>query len=124
MTITESTPVRNQAEPTSAHQQHKDGDFAQGVDKATAGAHQKIDSARDAAKPALEQAAQGAHSAVDKMSGMANNSAEALDLKGEQFGEAKDELIRATQKYLQAHPMASIGIAVAAGYVLSRVLSR
>lgn len=124
MTTTESTPTRNPIDPTAARQQDTDGKFAQGVDKATAGAHQQIDNARNAATPAVEHAAQGAHSAVDKMSGMANRSAEALDLKSEQFGEAKDELIRATQQYLKAHPMASIGIAVAAGYVLSRVLSR
>lgn len=122
MTITEPTTM-NQSEPITARNSGAGGKTAQAVEKATASAHQQIDSAQGAAKPAVDQAAQGAHAAVDKASDMANRSAEAFDRKSEQLGEAKDEFARATEKYVHEHPMASIGMAVAAGFLLSRILS-
>jgi len=115
MTTTESATARTQ---------DHDGKLAQGVDKATAGAHQKIDHAKDAAQPTVDHIVKGAHSAVDAMGNMATHTAEALELKGDQFNETKDEFISATQKYLREHPVASIGIAVAAGFLLSRILGR
>lgn len=36
---------------------------------------------------------------------------------------AKQELIEATRRYLQVHPVASMGVALAAGYLLSRILA-
>ena len=123
MTITDSPSIRNQNPSSPALNQEQDGKFSKGVDKATSGAHQKIDDAKNASKPAVDQAAQGAHAAVDKASDMVSRSAEALDHKSEQLGEAKDEFVRATQKYVHENPMASIGIAVAVGFVLSRILS-
>lgn len=114
MTITESTTARHDDE---------DSRFAKGVDKAAAGAHQKIDAAKDAAQPVMDHVVEGAHAAVDSMGHTATSTASAIDLKSEQFGEAKDELIKATRNYLQAHPIASLGMAAAAGYLVSRILS-
>ncbi|MCC5887485.1 MAG: hypothetical protein JJT88_13715 [Gammaproteobacteria bacterium] len=83
-----------------------------------------MDHAKDAARPTVDHIVKGAHSAVDAVGNMAAHTAEALDLKGEQFSETKAEFISATQKYLRENPVASIGIAVAAGFLLSRILSR
>lgn len=95
----------------------------QGVDKATADAHQTIDHAREAARPVMDKAARGAHAAVDSVGTMATSTAEAFDMKSDQLVAAKEELLRATRNYLQVHPVASLGMAVAAGFLLSRIVS-
>lgn len=97
--------------------------IAQGVDRAASGAHHKIDAAVDASGPAVNKAAQGAHATVDKVGEFASHAAEAIDHKADQLNEASGKFFKATGDYMQAHPVATIGIAVATGYVLSRMFS-
>lgn len=119
MTNEGGTPAQGSAAQSGTAQARTE----QSVNKATAGAHQTIDQAREAVRPAMDKAASSAHAAVDSVGGLASNTAEAFDMKSDQLVAAKDELIKATRNYLQVHPVASIGMAVAAGYVLSRILS-
>jgi len=102
----------------------QDSKLAQGVDRATAGAHEKIDAATDAARPAVDRMVKGAHSTVDSIGNMATHAAETLDVKGEQLNKARSQLVKATGDYLHAHPIASIAMAIAAGYLLSRVVAQ
>jgi ElaB/YqjD/DUF883 family membrane-anchored ribosome-binding protein len=44
-------------------------------------------------------------------------------VKGDQLMNAQSKIIAGTRDYVQEHPAAALGIAVAAGYVLSRLLS-
>lgn len=65
----------------------------------------------------------GAHEAVDKVSSVASHAVETLGVKGEQINAAEQRLVASTRKYVQENPVTSVGIAIAAGYVLSRMFS-
>ena len=92
------------------------------VDKASAGAHDAIDRVSDAARPMVDRLASGAHQAVDKLASAAGQAAETLGVKGEQLKNAQAQALEQARLYVREHPVASLGIAVAAGFVLSRVL--
>lgn len=89
------------------------------VEGMTHGAHKGIDAASHAAHPAIDRVAAGAHKAVDSADDMANQAVEALD----KAGVKGEELISAGSSYIREHPLLTLGLAVTAGYVLSRVLS-
>ena len=71
----------------------------------------------------IDTAAQSAHEAVDKIASATNQAAEALGEKGEQLKNAEQQLMASCRGYVQDNPITSLGIAVAAGFLLSRVLS-
>lgn len=94
-----------------------------GVSHVTVGAHDTITSVSDAAGPAVERVASGAHQVVDRVAGVATRAAETLGVKGEQLKSAEKKLMEGAREYVNQHPVASLGIAMAAGYLLSRLLS-
>jgi len=71
----------------------------------------------------LDNALNTAHEAVDKIVNAAGQAAEAIGDKGEQLKKAEHRLMNDCHGYVRANPIASIGIAVAAGFMLSRLLS-
>jgi ElaB/YqjD/DUF883 family membrane-anchored ribosome-binding protein len=71
----------------------------------------------------IEKASNYAHEAVDKITSVANQSAEAIDEKGEQLKNAEQRLMNDCHVYIRDNPVMSLGIAVAAGFLLSRLLS-
>jgi ElaB/YqjD/DUF883 family membrane-anchored ribosome-binding protein len=93
------------------------------VDQATARAHTVIDKATEAARPMVDRAASGAHQAVDRIAGVAGQAAETLGAKGEQLMDAQTRAMEQCRGYVRDNPLASLGIAIAAGFVLSRLLS-
>jgi ElaB/YqjD/DUF883 family membrane-anchored ribosome-binding protein len=97
--------------------------LARSVDQASAGAHNAIDSVSDAARPVVDRIALGAHQAVDKIAGAAGQAADTLVVKGEQLKNAQVRAMEQCRGYVRDHPVASLGIAVAAGYLLSRLVS-
>ena len=93
------------------------------IDQAGGTAHGAIDKAVDAARPTVERLASGAHSAVDKIAGCAGQAVETLNAKSEQLTDAGTRFVDAGREYVRANPVMSLGIGVAAGFVLSRLLS-
>jgi ElaB/YqjD/DUF883 family membrane-anchored ribosome-binding protein len=93
------------------------------VDQASAGAHTVIDKVSDAARPMVDRVASGAHQAVDKIAGAAGQAAETLGVTGGQLQEAQMRAMEQCRGYVRDNPIASIGIAIAAGFLLSRLLS-
>ncbi len=93
------------------------------IDTATAGAHQTIDKVAQAATPAVDRVTTGAHQVVDKLAGVATSAAESISEKSEQLKVAQDHLTEASRDYVRENPLTSIGIAMAAGFFLSRLLS-
>jgi ElaB/YqjD/DUF883 family membrane-anchored ribosome-binding protein len=89
------------------------------LDRITAGAHKGIDAASRAAHPTIDRAAAGVHKAVENADELANHAAKALDSAGEKG----QEMITAGTSYLREHPLLALGLAVTAGYVLSRLLA-
>ena len=70
----------------------------------------------------VDRAARGAHETVDRMADAASRAAERMNEGGERFSETRDRVVAQTRSYVQTHPVATIGIAVAAGFLLSRLL--
>ena len=101
----------------------KDGPAARSVEQASTRAHDAIDRASDAACPAVDRVASGAHQAVDKLAGAASQAAETLGVKGEQLKNAQARAAEQCRGYVRDHPAASLGIALAAGFLLSRLWS-
>lgn len=99
------------------------GTLARGVDHAAMGAHETITAVSDSARPAVNRMASSAHDVVDRVAGVATHTAETLGIKGEQLKSAQKRLMEGARDYVREHPVASLGIAVATGYLLSRLLS-
>jgi ElaB protein len=97
--------------------------LVRGVGRATAGAHERIDQAQEAARPAVDRMAANAHEVVDRVAGAATQAAETLGVKGDQIKTAQDKLVESAREYMHEHPVATLGAAVAVGFVLSRLLS-
>ena len=96
--------------------------LVRGVDHATVGAHDTINSVSDAARPAVERMTSSAHEAVDKVAGVATQAAETLGKKGEQLKSVQENVVESARGYMRDHPVASLGVALATGYILSRLL--
>jgi len=95
-----------------------------GADKATVAAHGAIDSAVDVTGPALDHLVANAHETVDRVGSAASSAAGAVGVKGDQINDGSKRVIERAGVYVRENPVTSLGIAVAAGYVLSRLLSR
>ena len=69
----------------------------------------------------LSKAAVSAHGAVDQVANAAAPAAHWLEEQGETMKITGDKLIDSTCKYVAAHPLQSLGLALAAGYLISRL---
>ena len=97
--------------------------------RASSSAHAAVDSMAAAAdqavrkaSPAIDRVAQMAHQAVDKAAGAAAPAAEWLGQQGESLNATQRKLVDDTCKYVSANPLKSLGIAVLAGFLLSRII--
>ncbi len=100
----------------------KDRRVASAVERASTGAHSVIDKVTGAAHPAVDRIASGAHRTVDRATGAATHTATVFNVKREQFRFARLRAMGETCDYVRANPVLSLGIAVAAGYLLATVL--
>jgi len=89
------------------------------VDYASTSAHKAIDKASAVTRPAVDELTSGAHHAVDRLAGSATHVAESLEVKGEELQALQGRLTESCRTHLRDHPVATIGIAVAAGYMLN-----
>jgi len=70
-----------------------------------------------------DKVSHSAHEAYDKIADATSQAAEALGEKGEQLKNAEQQIMEDCRVYVRENPITSMGIAVAAGFLLSRVLS-
>ncbi|MDD5462853.1 MAG: DUF883 domain-containing protein [Methylococcales bacterium] len=70
----------------------------------------------------IDKAANSAHEAIDKVASATHQAAETVGEKGEQLKNAEQQLMENYHRYVRDNPIASLGIAAAAGFLLSRVL--
>jgi ElaB/YqjD/DUF883 family membrane-anchored ribosome-binding protein len=77
-----------------------------------------IDSYSKTAHQAVDRAADAAASVASRM----NDHVEALGAKGEELMEMKDAWISGARDYVRENPLQALGIAVAAGYLLSMMM--
>ncbi|MGZ8239510.1 MAG: DUF883 family protein [Methylobacter sp.] len=65
----------------------------------------------------------GAHSTVDKVANATTQAAKTLGQKGEQLKNVEQQFLENCRGYIHKNPTASLGIAVGAGFLLSRLMS-
>lgn len=97
--------------------------LARTVDQASTGAHEAIDKVSDAARPVVDRINSGAHHAVDQFASAAGQAADTLGVTDEQLKNAQVRAMEQCRGYVRDHPVMSLGIAIAAGFLLSRLLS-
>lgn len=71
----------------------------------------------------VDRMASSAHDAVDKIAGATNNAADSLSRKGQEIKALEERWLLKVRDYVQDNPVQSLGIAVASGYLLSRIFS-
>lgn len=113
------------------------GNGAGTLHKASSSAHAAVNSMAGAAddatrrvKPAidrvsalaLDRVSALAHHAVDKVAGAAAPTADWLTEQGETLNSSQKKLVDDTCSYVSANPLKSIGVALAAGFLLSRII--
>ena len=71
----------------------------------------------------IDKAANSANEAIDKAARATNQATEALGKKDEQLKNAEQQIMEDCRVYVRYNPITSPGIAVAAEFLLSRMLS-
>ncbi|HYE41181.1 MAG TPA: hypothetical protein VEB23_14685, partial [Ramlibacter sp.] len=84
--------------------------------------HQSIDRAAHAAQPVVERLASGAHAAVDKLANSFSGMGGTLDDKSKKLGEAYGHFLDSGREYVRARPGSSVLMAVAAGWILAKLM--
>jgi ElaB/YqjD/DUF883 family membrane-anchored ribosome-binding protein len=95
----------------------------EGVDRLAAGTRSGIHAAAEAAHPVIDRMASSAHRAVNSADEAASHATDAMAKAGNKAGVKGEELYAAGAGYMREHPVLTIGVAVAAGYLLSRLLA-
>ena len=73
---------------------------------------------------AIDKTANSAHESFDKFASTTNQAAEKLGEKDVHLKYAEQQLMKNCCGYISDNPITSVGIAVAAGFLLSRLLRR
>ncbi|HYD33359.1 MAG TPA: hypothetical protein VEA39_02220 [Methylophilaceae bacterium] len=94
------------------------GNKGTNMNQAASTIHDKI----DAARPAVDRAVDSAHEKVDQLADMAGQASQTLEQKAAEFKEMQAKFMENATTYVQSHPMASLGIALAAGFLLSKMM--
>ena len=89
------------------------------LDRASNSIHNAIDGASAAARPAVDQMTASAHNAVDKMTQAACRAAETIEEKTTQLRDAQARLTETCRSQVREKPMAAVGVALAAGFLVS-----
>lgn len=99
------------------------------LNKATAGAHAAVNSVAEAAdgaarkaKPAIDQVAAMAHQVVEKAAASAAPATDWLGEQGASLNATQKRLVTDTSAYIAANPLMSVGVAVLAGFLISRMI--
>jgi ElaB/YqjD/DUF883 family membrane-anchored ribosome-binding protein len=71
----------------------------------------------------LEKASNFADETVDKIASITSHAVEAIDERGEKLKHSEQVLMKNCQGFIRDNPVTSLGIAAAAGFLLSRLLS-
>jgi len=102
---------------------HVQRSMEHGVKKATDAAQDSIRSISDAAHPALDHWVSNAHVAVDRAGEVASQAAKVLGARGDQLNEGGKRAFARAGAYVNENPVATLGMAVVFGYLLSRLVA-
>ncbi len=120
-------PSEQTSNPSASGKFSSDGTLS----KAAMGAHGVVDRMAGAAdeaarkaRPAIDRVAEYAHGAVDKAVDAATPTADWLSQQGETLNRTQKKLLSSTRNYVAENPVKSIGIALACGFIISRLVIR
>lgn len=82
----------------------------------------KVSNTEQAAHKKVDSAADGAHKAVDWAADTASNAKHSLDDAGQDLKETQERWLAIARDYVQENPVTAVGIAVASGFLISRLL--
>jgi len=71
----------------------------------------------------VERVADGAHETVDKVAEATHHATDAISEKAAQLQDLQEEWMENAREYINKNPVKSVGIAIAGGFLLSRLLS-
>lgn len=80
------------------------------------------DSSEGSTSNTINRIASSAHQAVDRIAKGADSTLQSLRGGSEQWREAGDQSLERVQAYVREKPLTALGMAMAAGFVLSRLL--
>jgi len=78
---------------------------------------------KDKTMNTTDKVAHFAHEAVDTVADASNHARAAFDETSDQLVNAEQLLMKNCQTYIRENPVTSLGLAIAGGFLLSRVLS-
>jgi len=84
-------------------------------------AHGYVDQARSGASAGADYAAQAAHRRIDQAATGATAAADWLSQKAGDYTRAPQAALDSACETIRARPLVSVGIALAAGYILGRL---
>jgi len=93
------------------------------AEQAGSNAHQAIDRVSEAVHPAVSRATSGAHHLVDQISCTTSKVAQRLEKTATRLKDTEQRLVGAGSSYVREHPFKSAGIALAAGFLVSQLVS-
>lgn len=89
-----------------------------------AGAGQDYASASDQAMSKLSQLTDTAQQTIERLTHVASNAASRIGERGQDLWAAQAPNVEKARLYMREHPLVAIGIAVAVGVVLAKLISR
>lgn len=72
---------------------------------------------------AVSRMASSAHDAVDRVADATNRAADSLNSKGQEIKAFEERWLKKVRNYVEHNPVQSLGIALASGFLLSRIIS-
>jgi ElaB/YqjD/DUF883 family membrane-anchored ribosome-binding protein len=81
-----------------------------------------LDNLSNTAEEAAEKIVNATSQAAETLSEKSEQIAEAVSEKGKQLMDMEEQFLKNCRTYVQENPMTALGIALAAGFVLSQVL--
>ena len=84
----------------------------------------RADNIADKASESLSRLSDTAHQTMDRLTDATSQAASRLSEKGHDLWERRGEAVDTARTYVREHPIATIGIAIAVGLLISRLTSR
>jgi ElaB/YqjD/DUF883 family membrane-anchored ribosome-binding protein len=84
---------------------------------------ESIESTLMSAHSAVERIASGAHRAVDKLASSATRATQTLGMKSDQVKDVQERIAEELRVYVRNKPMTAVGVGIAVGFLLSRLIN-
>lgn len=83
------------------------------MEKTTSASHKQVD-----------RLSKGAHDTIDRAADYAASAADRVSEKYDELYQMQEDWVEAGREYVREHPVAALGMALAAGYLLSMIMRR